>query len=323
MATAGQRAEQEIHHDRAENQYNDWPAPECIVSDGPYGLAAYEGDAHSCTALAPWYLPHVQAWAQSATTRTTLWFWSSEIGWATVHPIIERAGFDYRGLIVWDKGPGHIAGNVNSKTLTRLPVVSEVCAHYTRRETVGAMTMKQWLRCEWRRTGLALNQADAACATRSAATRKYLTTDEKWYRPPGEAFEHLVAYANTEGSESGRPYFAEDGAKPMTRAEYEHRRPIFHCPGQGTNVWRIAHTAGAERVRTNGRSVHAAQKPIALFERLIAMSTNAGDTVWEPFGGLCPGAVAAMRLNRRCESAEPIERWHREAVKRLAHEQHR
>jgi site-specific DNA-methyltransferase (adenine-specific) len=39
-------------------------------------------------------------------------------------------------------------------------------------------------------------------------------------------------------------------------------------------------------------------------ERLIMAVTEPGDVVWEPFGGLCSGSVAAVTLGRRAFAAE-------------------
>ena len=60
--------------------------------------------------------------------------------------------------ITWDKGIGHVAGNVNGKTIRRFPVVTEICVFYQRRLEVagpdGAMPVQQWMRHEWQRSGL-------------------------------------------------------------------------------------------------------------------------------------------------------------------------
>ena len=50
-----------------------------------------------------------------------LWFWNTEVGWATVHPLLVASGWDYLQVITWDKGVAHIAGNVNGKTIRRFP----------------------------------------------------------------------------------------------------------------------------------------------------------------------------------------------------------
>ncbi len=111
------RGQVSIHFDRAENLYSDWPAPTCIISDGPYGVGGFPGDSHSADSLGEWYEPHVSAWSGRSTPETTLWFWSTELGWANVHPLLAAHGWVYRCCNVWDKGLGHIAGNANTRTL--------------------------------------------------------------------------------------------------------------------------------------------------------------------------------------------------------------
>ena len=74
------------------DHYDSWDAPGCIVSDGAYGVLGFEGDTSDHIGMAEWYEPHVEAWSRRATARTVLWFWNSEIGWATVHPVLERQG---------------------------------------------------------------------------------------------------------------------------------------------------------------------------------------------------------------------------------------
>ena len=139
-----------------------------------------------------------------------MWFWNTEIGWATVHPLLARQGWEYVQTILWDKGIGHIAGNVNGDTIRRLPTVTEVCVFYRRRLAFttpeGAMSACRWLRSEWQRTGMPLHRANEACRVKNAATRKYLTQDWLWYFPPAEMMGRLVAYANKHGDPAGRPY---------------------------------------------------------------------------------------------------------------------
>ena len=81
-------------------RYELWPAPTVIISDGAYGVAGFPGDPPTPAGLAEWYEPHVRAWLARALPETTLWFWNTEIGWATVHPILARHGWEYRTLHV-------------------------------------------------------------------------------------------------------------------------------------------------------------------------------------------------------------------------------
>lgn len=73
--------------------YASWPKPKAIVSDGGYGVLGFEGDTSDHLGLPEWYEPHIAAWSRHATPATTLWFWNSEIGWAAVHPILEKYGW--------------------------------------------------------------------------------------------------------------------------------------------------------------------------------------------------------------------------------------
>jgi len=318
-----------IHFERAENLYAGWPTPTCIVSDGPYGVSGFPGDNHEADSLAEWYEPHVKAWSHYSTPETTLWFWSTEVGWATVHPVLVANGWEYRCCNIWDKGLGHVAGNANTQTLRKFPVVTEVCVHYVKAATfqVGdeALTMQEWLRREWKRTRLPFRLANEACGVLNAATRKYLTADHLWYYPPVDAFVKLAEYANERGHPAGRPYFSIDGKHPIPGPQWAKLRAKFDCEVGITNVWREPQVGGSERIQgtRNGMkykfsSLHGSQKPLKFIETTIRASTDEGDVVWEPFGGLCPGAVVSYHFCRRYHGAEIIPEFYAAAVERLA-----
>lgn len=304
------------------DHYDAWPSPTVIVSDGAYGVAGFPGDPPTPEGLAAWYAPHVAAWSRRAAPSTTLWFWGTEVGWATVHPLLSERGWEYRSCHVWDKGIAHVAGNANTRTLRKFPVVTEVCAQYVREVRLDSrgerLPMKAWLRREWERSGLPLSQTNEACGVKNAATRKYFTRCHLWYYPPPEAFERLAAFANARGRPEGRPYFSVDGKRPLTGAEWAMLRAKFHCEVGVTNVWREPPVRGAEREKADARALHGNQKPLKLLDRIIRASSDPGDVVWEPFGGLCSVAVAAWSAGRRCYSAEIAPRYHALAQDRLA-----
>ena len=317
-----------IHFDLAEHCYADWPTPTCVVVDGPYGINGFPGDMPTAGELAEWYEPHIKTWSNRATPETTLWFWSTEVGWANVHPVLVEYGWDYRCCNIWDKGLGHVAGNSNTRTLRKFPVVTEVCAHYVKSPRFDArgvtLTMQQWLRSEWKRTGLPLRLANEACGVANAATRKYLTADHHWYYPPVDTFVRLVAFANERGDPKGQPYFSMNGRSPVSGDQWARMRAKFSCEIGVTNVWRAPQVAGSERIQgTRSRmrykfsSLHGSQKPLRLMELIIKASTERGDTVWEPFGGLCPGAVISYQLDRRYFGAEMNSEFFSAAVERL------
>ncbi len=318
-----------IHFDCAEQLYAHWPSPTCIISDGPYGVSGFPGDEHRWNSLAEWYEPHIKAWSQQATPQTTLWFWNTEVGWAMVHPVLIKQGWEYSCCNVWDKGMSHVAGNANTQTLRKFPVVTEVCAHYVKAALfrVGnkTMTMQEWLRKEWQRSGLALRLANEACEVLNAATRKYLTADHLWYYPPPEAFVKLAEYANRHGKPQGRPYFSLDGKGPIHGEAWARMRAKFQCPVGVTNVWNEPQVNGEERIQgeRNGMrykfsSLHGSQKPLRFIELMIRSCSDEGDAVWEPFGGLCPGAVVSYHFRRRYVAAEIVPEFYLAAAERLA-----
>ncbi|TNH23958.1 site-specific DNA-methyltransferase [Micromonospora orduensis] len=310
-----------LHHGDVLGAYDGWPTPRTIISDGAYGVRGFHGDTVGPEGLTDWYRPHVEAWSSKAHPSTTLWFWNTEIGWANVHPLLESMGWDYVQAITWDKGIGHIAGNVNGKTIRRFPVVSEVCVLYQRRFAVncpdGPMPVQRWLRHEWQRAGIPLNKANEACGVKNAATRKYLTQDWLWYWPPGEMVERLAEYANARGANTGWPYFSLDGVTAITAKEWDSLRYRWTHQHGITNVWQRPSLHDAERLKgtlrraaprvykpTAGSAAHLNQKPLEFMERIVRAVTEPGDIVWEPFGGLASGSVAAVALGRQAYVAE-------------------
>ncbi len=300
--------------------YPKWDTPTVIVSDGGYGVLGFEGDTSDHLGLPEWYEPHIAAWAQRATPATTLWFWNSEIGWAAVHPILEKYGWRYQNANIWNKGLGHIAGNINTAKIRRFPVVSEVCVQYVFEARVQGMTLKEWLLMEWKRTGLKGYQANEACGVADVATRKYLNQGHLWYYPPPEMFERMQTYANEHGRPSGRPYFSLDGKKPATAADWAKMRSKFYCPHGYTNIWERSALHSSERVKLNGdngKAIHLNQKPLDLMTMIIKASSDENDVVWEPFGGLFTGCIAARSIRRRAFGAEIDGTYFHYAVQRV------
>lgn len=305
------------------NNYHNWAVPTVIISDGPYGVRGYKGDLSSTVGLAEWYEPHIVEWSKYATAHTTLWFWCTEQGWATVHPILLKYGWEFKSCNVWNKGLSHVAGNVNTKTITHLPVVTEVCVQYTKTPIFTIdnkkVSMKEWLRYEWKRTGLPYSKTNIACGVKDAATRKYFTTDPNlWYMPPSEQFEKIVNYANTYGKKSGKPYFSIDGISPLNAKEWTLLRPVFKCPIGTTNVWDVPQLRDKERVKDNQKAVHFNQKPLKLISTIIEISSDVGDVVWDPFGGLFTTAIACFNLKRFCYSSEINQETYKSGEKRVA-----
>lgn len=85
-----------LHAGRVEEVYDEWEAPDLIISDGAYGVGGFPGDPRTPERLGEWYAAHVTAWSERAHPATTLWFWNTEIGWAMVHPLLAAGGWEWR-----------------------------------------------------------------------------------------------------------------------------------------------------------------------------------------------------------------------------------
>jgi len=302
--------------------YEDWDTPTTIVSDGAYGTGLFPDEPDDPYDIDEWYEPHIKAWSKHATPRTTLWFWNTELGWAEVHPLLEKYGWEYCGCNIWNKGMGHIAGNSNTKKLRKFPQVTEVCVQYVRRAEFESpddelMDMQEWVISEWERSGLTRQQANDACGVADAASRKYLTKGNLWYYPPPERMEAMVEYANKHGDPDRKPYFAADGKNPMTAEKWEKYRANFDCPAGVTNVWEHPQVNGSERIQDDDGTFHINQKPLKLMRRIVEASTEDGDVVWETFGGLCTATVAAKELGRKAFAAEIVDDFYDAAVERV------
>lgn len=308
-----------IHHGDTLEAYDQWGSiepPTSIISDGAYGIGGFDGDPKTVTTLAQWYEPHIKAWAKYSTPHTALWFWNTEIGWATVHPMLEKYGWKYVQLAVWDKGIGHIAGNVNSQTIRRFPTTTEVVALYCREPVFQSLdsheenlSMQEWMRSEWKRSGLPFSEANKACGLKNAASRKYLASDHLWYQPPADHFRKMVEYANTHGKplvKGERPYFASDMNFDNEKQWEQHRYQWNHTHGL-TNVFHRPALRNSERIKLNGKNIHTNQKPLDLCEYLVNATSSPQDAIWEPFGGLGSISVAAAKLGRRAYYSEMNE----------------
>lgn len=293
----------QLWHGNTLDIYDQWDTPTVIVSDGPYGIDGYKGDAKTPKSLKEMYEPHIKQWSQAANSQTTLWFWNTEVGWATVHELLVENGWIYRASNIWNKGIDHIAGNCNGKTMRKFPVVTEVCVHYVRKEQFNLkngenITLQQWLREEWKRTGLPFSKANEACGVKNAASRKYLANDHLWYFPPKDEFKKLVDYAQINGKKEGLPYFSIDGVHSLTSNQWERMRAKFNFEYGVTNVWNCPPLRSKERLKDGTIISHPNQKPKELMKRIILASSDIGDVVWEPFAGTATASIVAKEEGR-------------------------
>lgn len=70
-------------------------------------------------------------------------------------------------------------------------------------------------------------------------------------------------------------------------------------------------------VRDHYSAIHPTQKPIRLLERLLALTTQSGDVVLDPFIGSCSTAIACVNTNRKYIGFEIDKEYYDAGMNRL------
>lgn len=105
------------------------------------------------------------------------------------------------------------------------------------------------------------------------------------------------------------------GMGDLTNWAPRHEWIMYVCGPQAELNHRYPNVIRQQDVRfTNEIKAHPTQKPRALIEKLIEPSTDVGDYVLDPFGGVYTTARAAMRMFRRSVSCELNPETHRNGV---------
>lgn len=77
-----------------------------------------------------------------------------------------------------------------------------------------------------------------------------------------------------------------------------HTAKMFNAGKQLRSVWELPLCTGSERLTLNGGKAHPTQKPEALLERIILISSNPGDVVLDPFFGTGTTGAVCQRFHR-------------------------
>lgn len=72
-----------------------------------------------------------------------------------------------------------------------------------------------------------------------------------------------------------------------------------------------------KQARDHFSTIHPTQKPIRLIERLLALVTQPGDVVLDPFSGSCSTAIACVNTNREYIGFEIDKEYYEAGTKRL------
>lgn len=142
-----------------------------------------------------------------------------------------------------------------------------------------------------------------ACGFAVQVLGMHILNDICWYKPnasPNLSCRYFTASHETilwaRKTREGKHTFNYDA---MRNSDFPG--DIIKVPGkQMRSVWAV--TAPLKEEKKHGR--HPTQKPMALLERIILASTNAGDLVLDPFMGSGTTGVAALKHGRRFAGIE-------------------
>lgn len=125
----------------------------------------------------------------------------------------------------------------------------------------------------------------------SPSPRPNLMYDYKGYKPPANGWA-ISREKMEQWDQEGRLYFPKSPEGRIQRKRY-----LDELQGETVqNLWDDIPAVGSQAAERLG---YPTQKPIALLDRIIAASSNTGDTVLDPFCGCGTAIAAAQKLDRR------------------------
>lgn len=147
-----------------------------------------------------------------------------------------------------------------------------------------------------------------------------------------------IAFCQVEGAPLWREAIALEyvrtavWVKPDGLPQFSGDRPsmgyesLVICHPKGRKRWNGGGRAGVfthhkrNVEASDGRGWHETQKPIALMLELVALFTDPGDVILDPFAGSGTTGVACLRLGRRFIGCELALKHHETACSRLGAE---
>jgi len=268
--------------------------------------------------------------------------WGTFESLAALKPDLDAmgGGWAFRQCVTWGK-PGY---RYSYEDARMWPVTTEHCLFYAReRVDISALAWdgvtrddnspRAYLNAERERAGFSVRDV-AEAFQRKSGSRTVTGMAGHWFGTVQWAFptednylwlrdlfnrRNGGGYLSREWEDLRREYEDLRREYEDLRREYEDLRYPFHPQQGATDVWEVPICAGKERVKIDGETAHVAQKPLALYERIISASSNPGDLVIDPMAGTGTTAVACKRLGRRSVCVEREEAYAAIARARIAH----
>lgn len=134
--------------------------------------------------------------------------------------------------------------------------------------------------------------------------RKHASTPEAAKNRVSRQGEHILHLS------VGRTPFFDRGAWQNLHPQLGGPDPQYESAEKITDVWYLS--------TSTGQNGHGAEFPLALAGRCIALTSNEGDLIVDPFVGSGTTALAAVALGRRCVGFDISEKYVELARQRVA-----
>ena len=202
---------------------------------------------------------------------------------------------DFRNEIVWKRRYGafstvHQSNKFGVSTDTILFYAKTKKAPFNPQYTFDDPQYREYIKNKFRyvdETGRCYRIDNLA----NPALRPNLIYEYKGYQPPKNGWA-ISREKMEQWDREGRLHFPK---KPSGRIQ--RKRFLDEVKGKPIqNLWEGVQMVAA---KSGERTGYPTQKPLALLERIILASSNAGDVVLDPFCGCATACVAAERLGRK------------------------
>ena len=224
----------------------------------------------------------------------SFWLFGFPLQLTTLLPVIERAGFTFRQQIVVNKGMQAVAGRTSDK-LKMFPTATESIFffHYEARDHIRDLLQAERKRLNMK--GCDVN-GYLGKATTGGGTFACVASEKK-------PREHRVYPTRTDWTKL---------QEIMNLPEYDDLVYTFNLPRGLTDVWDDINFYDRKVTK-----IHSTQKPVALMERLVLASSNAGNSVLDIFAGSGSTAVACKMHGREFLGCEIDSEYYTKSLERI------
>ena len=272
-------------------------AVDLILTDPPYFRVVkdqWDNQWFTSDEYYAWCEQWIAELGRVAKWSASFWLFGFPQQLTTLLPVIERAGFTFRQQIVVNKGMQAVAGRTSDK-LKMFPTATESIFffHYEARDHIRDLLQAERKRLNMK--GCDVN-GYLGKATTGGGTFACVASEKK-------PREHRVYPTRTDWTKL---------QEIMNLPEYDDLVYTFNLPRGLTDVWDDINFYDRKVIK-----IHSTQKPVALMERLVLASSNAGNSVLDIFAGSGSTAVACKMHGREFLGCEIDSEYYTKSLERI------